>query len=119
MARFRLSHAADGDIFAILTWSQERFGVLARQRYENAIVAALLHAAEHGDRVGFHTRPELGEGVLTWHLAQSVSRSRGTPVRRPRHVLVCRWDDDTLVVGRILHDSMDPTRHLDPDMDWA
>ena len=119
MAQIRLSRSADEDIFAILAWSQDRFGDEARLRYEALIMAALLHAAEHEDGVGFRVRPELGEGVLTWHLAQSAARSRGGVVRRPRHLLVCRWEGDILVVGRILHDAMDPTLHLEAQVDWG
>lgn len=119
MPRFRLSHSADADIFDILTWSHNRFGEQARQRYESLIVAAVLHAAEHRDGAGFNAKPELGTGVLTWHLALSTQRVRGGGVRRPRHVLVPRWDGDVLVVGRVLHEKMDPTRHLDPEKDWT
>jgi toxin ParE1/3/4 len=119
MARFRLSRSADEDILQILAWSQDRFGLEARLRYEALIVAALLHAADHQEGVGFRERPELGDGVLTWHLAHSVTRSRRGLVRRPRHLLVCRWDGEVLVVGRVLHDSMDPTLHLDPQVDWG
>lgn len=119
MARFRLTGSADADVFAILAWSQGRFGGSARERYAALIVAAILHAAEHADGVGFRPRPELGQGVLTWHLAQSTRRVQGPEVRRPRHLLVCRWEDEVLVVGRVLHDSMDPSRLLDPDAGWG
>jgi toxin ParE1/3/4 len=118
MARIRLSRSAEKDIFAILVWSQDRFGDEARSRYQALVVAALLHAAENDDGLGFRVRPELGGGVLTWHLAQSVSRSRRGVVRRPRHLLVCRRDGGILVVGRILHDTMDPILHLDSETDW-
>jgi toxin ParE1/3/4 len=118
MTSFRLSHSADGDIFDILAWSHDHFGELAGQRYGELIVASILHAAEHGDGVGFRSKAELGDGVLIWHLAQSTQRARGSVVRHPRHVLVCRWEGGVLVVGRVLHETMDPTRHLDPDTDW-
>lgn len=119
MARVRLSRSANEDIFQILAWSQDRFGEDAKTRYEALIVAALLQAAEHQGGVGFRARPELGAGVLTWHLAQSVARSHGGTVRRPRHLLICRWDGDILVVGRILHDTMDPTLHVDREAGWG
>jgi hypothetical protein len=46
------------------------------------------------------------------------TRSTGGKVKSPRHVLYCRWDDDVLVVGRILGDVMEPELHITPDMDW-
>ncbi|MEQ6901780.1 type II toxin-antitoxin system RelE/ParE family toxin [Nocardioides sp. YIM 152588] len=115
---FRLSHAAEQDIVEILRRSQEEFGDDARQRYAALLVAAIRHAAEHRDGVGFRARPELGPDVVTWHLAQSAHRARGGAVRRPRHLLVCRWTQAGLVVGRVLHESMDPLRHLDETADW-
>jgi len=61
----------------------------------------------------------LGPDVLLWHCSQSRQRALGEKVRTPRHVLLCRWDGDTLVIGRVLHERMDPTRHVNPDTDWA
>jgi len=118
MARYRLTEAAQSDIIAILAWSHERFGSEARRRYEALIAAAIRDAAERSDGGGPTARPELGEGVFSWHLAQSRSRSDGGMVHRPRHFLICRRDGDLLVVGRVLHDAMELRRHLDPQRDW-
>lgn len=114
MAAYRLTTAARQDIVAILEWSQDQFGESARKRYEALIVTAIRDAASRGDTLGATSRPELGEGVFSWHLARSRSRSSGGTVRRPRHFLVCRWDDGVLVIGRVLHDAMELRRHLDP-----
>ncbi|TIC79153.1 type II toxin-antitoxin system RelE/ParE family toxin [Nocardioides sp. GY 10113] len=54
-----LSRAAEQDIVEILTRTQEEFGDDARQRYAALIVAAIRHAADHRDGVGFRARPEL------------------------------------------------------------
>lgn len=118
MARYRLTHAAQSDIVAILAWSHERFGAEARKRYEALIGTAIRDAAARSDEVGHTARPELGDGVFSWHLAQSRSRSPGGAVHRPRHFLICRRDGDLLVVGRVLHDAMELRRHLDPQQDW-
>ena len=118
MGDFRLSHSADQDVVDILTRSHDEFGSAARERYADLITAAILHAADHRDGAGFNTRAELGEGVMTWHLNQSTRRVEGRRVRRPVHVLVCRWNGGTLVVGRVFHERMDPTRHIDPSVDW-
>lgn len=118
MARYRLTHSAQSDIVAILAWSHERFGAETRRRSEALIATAIRDSAERRDDVGHTPRPELGEGVFSWHLAQSRSRSSGGMVHRPRHLLICRRDDDLLVVGRVLHDAMELRRHLDPQQDW-
>jgi toxin ParE1/3/4 len=118
MAEYRLTHAAQADIVAILAWSDEQFGEQARKRYEALIVAAIRDAAWSSDDLGRTFRPELGDGVFTWHLAQSRDHARSKPVRSPRHFLICRMNSDTLIVGRVLHDAMELQRHLDSQRPW-
>ena len=118
MARFRLTHAVQADIVSILTWSHDQFGEEARKRYEALITTAIRDAATRSDEVGRTVRPELGDGVFSWHLAQSRTRSSGGNVHRPRNFLIRRLDDDVLVVGRVLHDAMELRRHLDPQQPW-
>lgn len=118
MARYRLTHAAQADIVSILAWSHDQFGEEARKRYEALIVTAIRDAATRSDEVGRTVRSELGDGVFSWHLAQSRTRSSGRRVHRPRHFLICRCDGDVLVVGRVLHDAMELRRHLDPRQPW-
>lgn len=119
MAGYRLTQAAQTDIVSILAWSHDQFGAEARRRYEALIATAIRDAATRSDTVGQVLRPELGEGVFSWHLAQSRSRSPGGTVHRPRHFLICRRDGDVMVVGRVLHDAMELRRHLDPEHPWG
>lgn len=114
MARSRLTFAAQADILSILAWSHDQFGEEARTRYEALISTGIRDAATHSDKGGRTLRPELGDGVFSWHLALSRSHSPGGTVHRPRHVLICRPDGDVLVVGRVLHDALELRRHLDP-----
>jgi len=117
-ARYRLSRLAQSDIVAILAWSQEQFGPVARGRYQALIATALRDIAEQHDRPGMRARPELGDGVLTWHLRQSRGHAEGGHVSQPRHLVVFRLDADIVVVGRVLHDTMDLGRHLDAPDTW-
>lgn len=118
MAGYRLTHVAQADIVAILVRSEEHFGEEVRKRYEELIATAIRDAASHTGDIGQATRPELGDGVFSWHLAQSRTRAPGKTVRHPRHLLICRRDGDVLVIGRVLHDAMEPRRHVDPEQDW-
>lgn len=118
MARYRLSHAAQVDIVSILAWSDEQFGPEARKRYETLITTAIRDAASHTNDMGHTPRPELGDGVFSWHLSQSRTHSPGKSVHRPRHFLICRRDNDVLIIGRVLHDAMDLRRHIDPGRSW-
>lgn len=119
MAGYRLTYAARADIASILAWSHEQFGEEARKRYEVLIATAIREAASHPDDSGHTPRPELGEGVFSWHLSRSRARAPGGKVHRPRHFLICRRDGGTLVIGRVLHDAMDLRRHVDAPRTWG
>jgi toxin ParE1/3/4 len=117
MAGYRLSAAARADIVEILAWTHEQFGESARERYEALIVAALRDISVQPGRVGSVERPELGEGVRSWHLRLSREHARMATgiVRRPRHFLVYRTENDLVVIGRVLHDAMELARHMEFD----
>jgi toxin ParE1/3/4 len=115
---YRISHAATADIVDILAWSHDQFGEQARQRYEKLIATAIRDVVTDPTRSGSIDRPELGDGVRSWHLRGSRHRTAGDVVRRPRHLLVYRIDNDILVIGRILHDAMELRRHIDAGRSW-
>lgn len=120
MALYRLSESAQADLLDIFFWTHTQFGELARQRYEALIVTALRDIAEQPARVGSVERPELGDGVRSWHLSLSRERARTASgmVRHPRHFLLYRLEGDVVAVGRVLHDSMELSRHLDAESPW-
>jgi len=120
MARYRLSAAAQADLIDILAWTHAHFGEAARKRYEVLVIAALRDIAAQPDRVGSIERPELGAGIRSWHLRLSRERARTETgiVRRPRHFLIYRAENDLVVIGRVLHDAMELARHLDPEASW-
>lgn len=119
MAGYRLTRAAQTDIAEILAWSHEQFGAEARKRYEALIATAIRDAASRTDDGAHKSRPELGIGVFSWHLSRSRARTTGGKVNRPRHILICRRDGNTLIIGRVLHDAMDLRRHIDPLQTWS
>ncbi len=89
MSGFRVSRAAADDIGEILEWSEEHLGAEARVRYDALIRAALRHASSDRADARFKQRPELG------------------------------WEGDLLAVGRVRHERMDPTLHVDLETDWT
>ncbi|CUX48082.1 Plasmid stabilization system protein [Agrobacterium tumefaciens str. Cherry 2E-2-2] len=118
MADFRLSTAAQADIIEILAQTHERFGELARLRYEYLLVTALRDLVAEPDRIGSISCPELGNDVRSYHLRHSRDRARHESgiVRRPRHLLLFRLAGPDLIgVGRVLHDAMEIERHLPSD----
>lgn len=114
MRQIRLSESAQRDITDVLARSEEMFGPRARERYESLIAAALRDASSDGGEFGESLRPELGPGVRTWHLARSRATSPGGLVKNRRHLLLYRFDGKTMLVARVLHDSMDLPRHVRP-----
>lgn len=117
MVRYRLTSSAQTDLLDIFTWTHEHFGEQARLLYETLVVAGLRDIVADPERVGSVNRPELGEGVRSWHLRLSRERAR-TPsgvVRQPRHFLLYRQEAELVVVGRVLHEAMELSRHLNPE----
>lgn len=120
MRVIRLAASAQADVVQILAWSQTQFGTAARLRYQALIAAALRSVAQDPLRPGSVARPELGDGVRTWHLRPSrdaVGKTRAR-VGRPRHFLVYRDTPTLLAAGRVLHEAMDPLLHIGPGSAW-
>lgn len=72
--------------------------------------------AADAHRVGTMERVILGRPVRLYHLRHARNRARSDVgvVQSPRHLLVYRLAlDGTVVILRVLHDSMDLVRHLD------
>lgn len=115
MGRYRLSAAAQSDVADILAWSQEQFGESARKRYQALLSTALRDVAAQPEGIGARRRPELGVDLISWHLRLSrdhVPDAVGK-VHRPRHFLVYRHVDAVVEIVRVLHDSMELSRHLE------
>lgn len=120
MALFRLSTRAQEDIESILVWTHSQFGEKIRLRYEELLVVSILDLVENPTRFGSLERPEVGQGIFTYHLRYSRDHVERLPrIHKPRHFLVYRLSEDQcLEIGRILHDSMDIVRNLPPDY-WS
>jgi toxin ParE1/3/4 len=109
--KVRLSEPARNDIREIFRWTAERFGDAQANAYGELIFAALDRLRQGPRTLGARARPDIAQGFYTLH----VSRNR----RRGRHIVLFRLAQEQgqplIVVGRILHDSMDIVRHLPPE----
>jgi toxin ParE1/3/4 len=120
MARYVISPAAERDIESILAWTHEQFGASGRLRYEALLVRAILDVADDAERPGSQHRPEIATAARTYHLCHSRNRVEAAAgrVRHPRHILLYRTcADGRIEIGRVLHDSMDLSRHLPEEYD--
>ena len=110
---YRLSDAADRDVDGILWETVRRFGPGQRQRYAGLINAAMGLVAEAPERPGSRPREEFGPGVRSFHIERAAQR-RGAAA----HVLFYRIEQQyadgsaDILVLRVLHERMDPTRHI-------
>lgn len=109
---YRYTGRADSDIEGILRYTDGRFGRAQRQRYAALIDRAASMIAADPMRRGSRPSDALPPGVRSFHI-ELAARRRGAAA----HVLYyvqARLDDerDGIVILRVLHERMDPARHL-------
>lgn len=102
-----LSRLAENDLANIAAWTAENYGQKQAEIYVDALLDTIDELSA-GEPIQSIARDELAIGLRSLHM-----RKRG---RRGRHLLVYKAADDILTIVRILHDSMEVSRHLpDPD----
>jgi toxin ParE1/3/4 len=111
MATFRLSSPARADLEAILRASQERWGDDGRDRYARLISNGMRMVAEDPEAPTTRARNELFEGIRSLHVRHA--RTHGD-VRAPVHVVFYRKSGDVIEIVRVLHERVDPSRHIEP-----
>ncbi len=100
--RIRLHPRAEDDIADVLAYTLERFGLQQYQRYEQIIEEALARVAR---------RPDVGRAFSG--RAGLFLYSIGRRGRRASHQLLYRaLADGRVEILRLLHDSMDVSRHI-------
>ena len=115
MARYRLSEPAKADIASILRTSEERHGAQARIRYRALLTAAMRRVAAEPEGVSTANRDELRAEIRSVHSRHSRDESGEAPVANPVHVIFYRALQPGLVeIVRVLHDRMEPRRHIGP-----
>jgi toxin ParE1/3/4 len=113
MARFRISSLARTDLAHILALSTERWGSDGRRRYAALLSAAMRKVAAEPDGSATRDRAGLFRGTRSFHLRHARVGDGNMRVGRPVHVLFFRVVRPGLVeIVRVLHERMDPSRHL-------
>lgn len=97
----KLSREAEQDYAKIIAWTVKTFGSRQAQRYRALFKEAHARLAQDPLAAPARTREDLGVGYRVMHLS-----------RPGRHYLIYRIEERRVVVVRILHDSMDLSRHL-------
>ena len=96
MADFRLSLQADADLAGIADYTIEIFGIEQARRYRDGLQAAFQNLADN---------PLLGQSA--GHLALQLRR-----LEHQSHVIFYMPQDYGVLIVRILHASMEASRHL-------
>lgn len=109
---YRLTRAAEEDIGGILRATAIQFGPHQRDRYAELLEEAAGSVARNPFRPGSLARDSLAPGVRSFHISLSASR-RGAA----SHILFYAVEPETggtsrIVILRVLHERMDPERHL-------
>jgi toxin ParE1/3/4 len=105
----RLTATAEADFEHSIQWTIERFSDGQAIVYVDTLSLALAALTEGPTIAGVKSRDEILKGILSLHV--------GRQGRRGRHFIMFRHDPTRVIeVLRILHDSMDLSRHVeDPD----
>jgi toxin ParE1/3/4 len=106
----QFTEVADKDVEDILRDSGRQFGPRQQGLYAALIDKAAAMAAEAPERPGSVGRPELSEGVRSFHL-ELAARRRGAA----SHILYYRRGhlndgSEGVIILRVLHERMEPAR---------
>jgi toxin ParE1/3/4 len=102
-----LAAAAETDLDNIAAWTTENFGPAQAEAYIESILDTIDELTASKSPSRSIARDEIATGVRTIHM-----RKRG---RRGRHFLLYSETADEVKIQRILHDSMELSRHLAGD----
>jgi toxin ParE1/3/4 len=113
MPRYSLSPLAEADIENILDETVRLFGPAQEQRYYHLILAAVERIAENPFCIGTKACDELSPGLRSFHIGTAASRQSAAS-----HVLYFQTvpspdGEPDIRIARILHDRMDPERHIE------
>jgi len=101
----RLASKAEQDFLEIVQWSATNFGQQQAVAYAETLSLAISALADGPEVLDAKRRDEIGNGILTLHVARQG--------RKGRHFVVFRIGGaSTIDVLRLLHDSMDLVRHV-------
>jgi toxin ParE1/3/4 len=99
-----LAAAAQTDLDNIAAWTTENFGPSQAENYIEAILDTIDELTALKSPYRSHSRDEIAKGMRTLHI-----RKRG---RRGRHFLLYSETADEVKIQRVLHDSMELSRHV-------
>jgi plasmid stabilization system protein ParE len=116
MRRLARKPLARADIKTIRAYSRRAFGAGAQHKYGAPMKRAFNLLCADPQRPGVQQHEDI-PGVHFFHLRHA--RTRGVAPKAPRHIIVFTYDDTTLTILRVLHDSMDVPQHVNEEQGEA
>jgi len=108
MRRLVIEPPALKEMRGLLKWSRQVFGSETARNYEKLVRRAYDLLRDDPARPNVQRREDLPRAPYTFHLRHA--RTRGATPKHARHIIVFTYDDTTLTILRVLHDSMDITQ---------
>ena len=102
-----LTEAAKADLRSTINWTADQFGNEQAKIYAQIIYEAFSALTEGPNAVGVKTCIEVSDKVYMLHTARSGKKAR--------HLIMFQIEtqtEHTIQIIRILHDSMDISRHI-------
>ena len=117
MASFRVSALARADIRKILATSIRQWGSEGGRRYAALLTAALHAVAADPEGLMTRSRGEVMAGLRSRHTRHVRAKTFGAKVSSPVHLIYYQVQQPNLIeILRVLHERMDPVRHLGPSL---
>jgi|GEM_PF-1970362 len=105
MRRLVIEPPARTEIKKIRAYSRRVFGEGAQHKYGALMQRAFDMLCNDPARPNVQQREDLPRAPFLFHLRHA--RTRGAAPKQARHIIVFTYDDATLTILRVLHDSMD------------
>jgi toxin ParE1/3/4 len=108
----RLTQEADADVVGILRYTRDEFGLQQAAKYRDIILHAFAMIEDDPRRAGSRVLEQFGPQLRQFHLRSAAGRKSGAAHFVVYHVGEAGLGGVTITVVRILHERMDPERHI-------
>jgi plasmid stabilization system protein ParE len=115
MRRLVIEPPALKEMRGLLRWSRQVFGSEGARNYEKLMRRAYDLLRDDPARPNVQRREDLPRAPYTFHLRHA--RTRGAAPKQARHIIVFTYDDTSVTILRVLHDSMDIEHRVGNDDD--
>jgi toxin ParE1/3/4 len=104
----RLADQAEQDLLEISKWTAKNFGIQQAEYYAETMTLAIEALHDGPEILGAKVRDDIAKGIHTLHVARQG--------RKGRHFVTFSVLEGHIInVLRLLHDSMDLSKHLPED----